>query len=110
MGKVLIACCALALVSGCASIDQAQNTCMREGLNYVYKDYVVAITSEPSGAKVDWNGEYIGDTPLQRVLNDRRGMCAPAVITVHAVSAGQKCRTKKFAGTEPLPREIHFDL
>lgn len=107
--RIVLALCCLAMVSGCATIYQTDNTVMAEGFNYVYKDYVVEITSDPSGAKIDWNGTYIGTTPLQQVLNGHRGMAAPVVITAHAVAPGQGCETKVFSGTGPLPRQIHFN-
>ena len=110
MGRVLLFCCLVLGVCGCASIYQDTNTVMPEGFNRVYKEYTVSVTSEPSGARIDWNGQYIGTTPLSRVLNDRRGMAAPAVITAHAVAGCPRCKTISIPGTEEIPREIHFDL
>jgi hypothetical protein len=98
------------VLSGCGTMNPMQNSCMSEGFNHVYTDYTIDVTSEPPGAKVDWNGQYVGVTPLKRVLNGRRGMAAPTVVTVHAVSQGQRCETRAFPGNEPLPREMHFDL
>ena len=110
MRKMLLACCLAALVSGCGTMNPMENSCMSEGFNHVYKDYVKDVTSDPPGAKIDWNGEYVGTAPLKRVLNGRRGIAAPVVVTAHAVSPGQRCETRAFPGNEPLPREIHFDL
>lgn len=110
MKKVLFVCCAAVLISGCGTMSQMDNSVVSEGFRQVYKDYVIDVTSEPAGAKVSWNGEYIGTTPLKRVLNGRRGMAAPAVVTAHAVTPDGRCQTQSFAGTSALPREIHFDL
>lgn len=110
MNKVLLVCFAAVLVCGCGTMNQMDNSVMSEGFRQVYKDYVIDVTSDPPGAKVTWNGEYIGTTPLKRVLNGRRGMCAPAVVTAHAVAPDQRCRTQSFAGTSALPTEIHFDF
>jgi len=110
MRRIVLLCFLIFCVCGCASIYQDTNTVMSEGFNHVYKEYTVAVTSEPSGAKIDWNGQYIGTTPLSRVLNDRRGMCAPAVITAHAVAGCPRCKTISIPGTGQIPREIHFDL
>lgn len=103
--SVLVLC-----VCGCATIYQDQNTVMNEGFNQVYKDYMVKIMSEPAGAKVYWNERYIGTTPVSRVLDGHRGMCAPAVIRVHADGNGKYCRVMKFSSTDQIPREIYFDL
>jgi len=110
MKRALFVCCLAVLISGCGTMNVMDNSCMSEGFNYVYKEYTIDVTSDPAGAKIDWNGEYVGTTPLKRVLNGRRGMAAPAVVTAHAVSQGQRCQTRAFPGNEPLPREIHFDL
>lgn len=110
MKEALILCCLVLIVSGCGTMSQMDNSVVSEGFRQVYKDYVVDVTSDPSGAKITWNGEHIGTTPLKRVLNGRRGMAAPAVVTAHAAPPDQRCQTKSFAGTSALPAEIHFDF
>ena len=110
MNKVVLVICMAFLVSGCSTVIQTNNSVVTEGFNHVYKDYVIDVTSDPPGAKVDWNGKAAGVTPFQRVLNDRRGMAAPAVVTAHSPVQGKRCQTQDFAGTGPLPREIHFDF
>jgi uncharacterized protein YceK len=110
MKKILFLCSVVVLISGCGTISTMNNSCVSEGFNHLYNDYVIDVTSDPPGAKIDWNGEYIGTTPLKRVLNGRRGMAAPAVVTAHAVSSAQSCQTQNFPGSEPLPTEIHFDF
>ncbi len=110
MKKGLLVCCAVLLVSGCGTMNQMDNSVVSEGFRQVYKDYVIDVTSDPPGAKVTWNGEYVGTTPLKRVLNGRRGMAAPAVVTAHSAAPDQRCQTKSFAGTSALPNEIHFDF
>ncbi len=110
MKKVLFACCLAALVSGCGTMHQMENSVMSEAFSHVYNDYTIDVTSDPPGAKIDWNGEYVGVTPLKRVLNGRRGIAAPAVVTAHAVSPAQSCQTKSFPGHVALPAEIHFDF
>lgn len=109
---ILVFCLAglATLAAGCSTTIQTNNSVVTEGFNHVYKDYVINVTSDPAGAKVDWNGQAAGVTPFQRVLNDRRGMCAPAIVTAHSPVDGKRCQSRSFAGTEPLPREIHFDF
>ncbi len=108
MMRIVMMLCAVALLSGCASIYQTNNSVMAEGLLYVYKDYVVDITSEPSGAKITWNGEDAGTAPTKRVLNGRRGMCAPAVVTATWEGTDKKPKTINIPGTAPIPRELNF--
>ena len=110
MNRILIVLCLPLLVCGCSTVIQTNNSVVAEGFNHVYKDYVIDINSEPAGARVEWNGKPAGVTPFQRVLNDRRGMCAPAIVTAHSPVDGKRCQSKSFAGTGPLPREIHFDF
>ncbi len=110
MKKVFFICCAAVLIAGCGTMNQMDNSVVSEGFRQVYKDYVIDVTSDPPGAKVAWNGEYIGTTPLKRVLNGRRGMAAPAVVTAHAPTPDQKCQTQSFPGTSALPNQINFDF
>jgi hypothetical protein len=110
MNKALLLCCFVLLVSGCGTMNQMDNSVVSEGFRQVYKDYVIDVTSDPPGAKITWNGEHVGVTPLKRVLNGRRGMAAPAVVTAHAAAPDQRCQTQSFAGTSALPNEIHFDF
>jgi hypothetical protein len=110
MNKAILACCLAVFVCGCSTPFQTNNSVMSEGPNHVYKDYVIDVTSDPPGAKVDWNGKPAGVTPFQRVLNGRRGMCAPAAVTAHTPVEGKRCQTQRFDGCKALPRVISFDF
>jgi len=109
MKSVIVLFCLTVMVSGCASLSQDANTVMTEGFNHVYKEYVVGITSDPPGSRIEWNGQDIGTTPLKRILDGMRGMAAPAVIKAYSPCCGNCCQVRKIAGNEPIPREIHFD-
>jgi len=110
MRLALLVCCLAVFVSGCGTMHQMENSCVSEGFNHVYKDYTIDVTSDPPGARIDWDGEYVGTTPLKRVLNGRKGIAATTVVTAHAVSEGQCCQTKHFDADVALPNQIHFDL
>lgn len=90
----------------------------------VFNDYVIKITSSPSGAKIELNNDLIGESPLKYRLNDRfkaydrfsNGLILqdpkPRYLTIKAypISEGQFLQTKRINLMQPFPRNIYFDL
>ena len=80
------------------------------GKSYEYNEYEIEITTEPTSAKIRWNGKTIGTTPFvyrfSGVLDidDRIVVSAiPVADNLPAQEATLRVRTE-------LPRKIHFDL
>lgn len=109
MKRYLFAFMAAMAVSGCASLNQGDNSVRFDGLGQTYQDYVVYVTSNPPGAKIEWNGECIGTAPLQRVLKGYRGMAAPTVIKAYPAFEGARVMVRRIPGNEPIPQNIDFD-
>ena len=80
------------------------------GKSYEYNEYEIEITTEPTQAKIRWNGKSIGTTPfVYRYsgildIDDRVVVAAiPMDDKLPAQEATLRIRTE-------LPRKIHFDL
>jgi hypothetical protein len=85
------------------------------------KSFPVEIISEPSGAKVEVNDDYIGETPLTINLEgwgNTRTFVRNHTIVAHPVSAGGQTQVKIFSGwAEPnltygdkIPKKIYFNM
>jgi hypothetical protein len=109
MRMAIFAVMAALSMAGCVSLNQGDNSVRTDGPNHLYQDYVVNITSNPPGARIEWNGETIGNAPLQRVLNGTRGLAAPAVIKAYPVNPGARVMVRRIAGDEPIPDTIDFN-
>jgi hypothetical protein len=109
MRRLSVLLCALFVVSGCASLDQGTNSVRTDGPGHLYQDFVVNVVSNPPGARIEWNGECIGNAPLQRVLNGTRGCAAPTVIKAYPAFEGARVMVRRIPGNEPIPDTIEFD-
>ena len=112
LAEVVIFVLLLFLISGCATFSR-----------YEYQNITgpvtVKITSEPMGAKIIINGEYVGRTPLQVTLergghyNRRlRAFIADKPIFIEALpfkSAGYP-QYKAISVFETIPSHIHFKM
>ena len=81
------------------------------------------ITSDPPGARIEINNEYLGTTPMKLVIprryqseflglingGTRITAVAPLRIVAYPVSPGQYTQTK-YVGNEPTPWRIFFDM
>ena len=75
---------------------------------------VTHITSNPSGADVQLNGQYLGKTPLTAKVNDIRGMRSIYAFTASKAGAGSQHKEyQEVWGADPtatIPSQINFDL
>lgn len=82
--------------------------------DYTYNDYKIEITSEPSGARIEWNGDYIGVTPLEYVVKGlpkpKAGDLYGVIIKAELVAPIKSTKIKTLTTLQPLPRSIHFDM
>ena len=87
-----------------------RNTCWGGEDNYDYNEYEIAITSLPCVAKIVWDGEQIGATPI--VYKYTGTLYADDNIVVKAIPIDRSFpqKIKRFSGFRPLPRKIHFDF
>lgn len=109
--KIFILCFCLILVSGCANISNAyKNTYNRYSYGYNYYSYEVHITSDPSGAKIEWDNNYIGQTPLTYTISGSNGFLQSSIIKAYPISTGQYVQTKRIDGFSPVPKNIYFDM
>ena len=75
---------------------------------------VTHVTSTPSGADVQLNGQHLGKTPLTAKVNDIRGM--RSIYSFTASKSGYGTQRKDYQevwGADPtatIPSEINFDL
>ena len=85
------------------------------------KSFPVEIISEPSGAKIEVNDNYIGETPLTINLEgweSTRTFIRSHTIVAHPVRAGGQLQFKYFSGwDEPdyhygdkIPNTIYFNM
>jgi hypothetical protein len=106
MRKILAFLLCLTLMGCQTSVFRSWNNWRSD--SYHYSDYEIQISSEPAGAKIEWNGKYIGQTPLVWRLSGY--VYADEVITVKAypVSPQQYLQVKKIG--MDVPSKIHFDM
>ena len=75
---------------------------------------VTHVTSNPSGADVQLNGQHLGKTPLTAKVNDIRGMRSIYSFTASKAFYGtQRKDYQEVWGadhTATIPSEINFDL
>ena len=80
------------------------------GKSYEYNEYEIEITTEPTSAKIRWNGKAIGTTPF--VYRFSGVLDVDDRVVVSAIPIDEKLPSQEATlriRTE-LPRKIHFDL
>jgi hypothetical protein len=70
------------------------------------------IESDPPGARIEINSQYVGVTPLRVNIPRRDAEWDPISITIVAspVIPGQQVQTKYVGHNEPTPTHIFFDM
>lgn len=100
--------------TGCATIEpeQPSNTVILKYHGYQpyysYKDYEIEIISEPLGARIEINNEYIGQTPMSHTSSWVSGV-EPVTIIAYPIYPGQYTQTKVILN-RPAPHRIFFDM
>lgn len=109
------------LVSGCAT---TQNIAL--GSNQ-YCDHYVEIISDPLGAKIEINNQYMGETPLTIRLTRRTNYdwwnsslvggaaaiqieASPFMINAYPNQTGQFTQTKYIGPNDVIPSKIYFNM
>ena len=92
--------------------------------NYDQWFYPTYIESDPPGARIEVNGEYVGTTPLQitlprmyrsawlgLLLGGQRIVSAdPLTIMAYPIHSGQYTQTKYIGMDQATPRHIFFQI
>ena len=87
----------------------------------VTKNFTIKIISEPSGAKVEVNNNYVGKTPLTIKVEgwrDTQTFIRSHTIVAHPVRAGGETQVKYFMGWsrpdksygDKIPNTIYFNM
>lgn len=94
---VLGACIAL---SGCATLPKANPSGK------------TLIESDPPGARIEINSQYVGTTPLRADIPrfDSDLDTIPVTIVASPVIPGQQVQTKYIGFNEPTPTHVFFDM
>ena len=85
------------------------------------KNFTVKIISEPSGAKIEVNNNYVGKTPLTIKVEgwrDTQTFIRKHIIVAHPVQAGGETQVKYFTGWyqpdksygDKIPNTIYFNM
>lgn len=81
------------------------------------RDYEVEVVSDPPGARIEVNNDYIGDAPLKVMMRGtpNGGVSRNYVIRALPVEHGQFTQTKAFVHysripSNPIPRRVFFDM
>jgi PEGA domain len=114
---VMISVLAITLsLSNCATVDNS----LYSSSSKVTK-FTVEIVSEPAGAVIEINDNYLGKTPITVELEgwkSTRTFCRNHILVAHPVRDGGQVQVKSFIGwTEPsktygdkIPDKIFFDM
>lgn len=89
------------LLSACASTPRDQTI-------------PIEVVSDPPGARVEANGQYIGSTPLKteihRYKNPETGSWYGLAITAFPTQTGQCSQQKVFPENAPMATHMYFDM
>ena len=108
----LIVASSIMLLSGCETLDSSFAS---------VKQFPVEVISEPSGADVEVNDNYVGKTPLTINIEgweSTRTFNRSNTIVAHPVKAGGQTQVKTFIGwSQPdqhygdkIPNKIYFNM
>lgn len=105
------------LLSGCAT----SSSYITPGSN-AYYDQFVEIISDPTGAKIEINNQYMGETPLkvrftrQTVVDwvtswgETKFVPSPFIIKAYPVQSGQYLQTKYIGSYDGIPTKLYFNM
>ena len=101
MKKMVILLALGASLFGCAA-----NSCYNFD-GYAYYTYEIEIISDPPGAKIEWNNEYKGETPLKLTLD---GSYNNVHLIAYPAGPGQYTQEKYLSNANQIPRKIYFNM
>jgi predicted small secreted protein len=126
--KIIVVILACLSIAGCATIEDIRssdaakavgsfqlntvhpNNYWYNGTTYEYNAYEIKIISKPIQAKIKWNDNYIGNTPL--VYKFSGTLDKGERINVIAIPMDENLQAQEatLKVQDELPKEIHFDF
>jgi len=86
------------------------NSFSRTPDGFYYNEYEIEITSEPRGAKIEWNTKEIGTTPFLYKFTGTLKNGDYVIVRATPSDPDLDLKMQVFRGFRQLPREIHFRL
>ena len=80
------------------------------GKTYEYNEYEIEITTEPTSAKIRWNGKTIGTTPFVYRFSGVLDVDDRVVVSAIPIDEKLPAQEATLRIRTELPRKIHFDL
>ena len=80
------------------------------GKSYEYNEYEIEITTEPTSAKILWNGKTIGTTPFVYRFSGVLDVDDRVVVSAIPIDEKLPAQEATLRIRTELPRKIHFDL
>ena len=74
-----------------------------------YNNYKVQIISDPPGAVIEWDNEYIGKAPLTHSVSRKIGFLAQWTVTATPTYPGGCKQIKYLDGQGRIPRKMYFN-
>ena len=126
--KIAIFIFSIFLLSGCASLNEIQNSDLAktvgsfqlnpvrpnnywyDGKTYEYKEYQIEIYSEPGHAHISLDGKYIGDTPLLYKFTGTLAKGDEIVFRITPFDENIRSFEEPLKIKDELPRKINFKL
>lgn len=107
--KSLTKILSLLVLFSCETMNIAEDSYKSESwTSYMYKNYKINITSEPTGAVIEWNNNYIGKTPMVYIVDGRMGNGVSVILKATPRVKGQYTQVKYLRN--PLPKNIYFNM
>ena len=80
------------------------------GKSYEYNEYEIEITTEPTSAKIRWDGKTIGTTPFVYRFSGVLDVDDRVVVSAIPIDEKLPSQEATLRVRTELPRKIHFDL
>lgn len=100
-----LSCLIAFFVAGCATTDNYPPAGYTR-----FNQYEIEIISEPPGARIEWNNQFLGFTPLTQVLHGDYSHSGGYVKVVAHPKEPGRATDIKILKYEEMPNTIYFDM
>ena len=108
MKKIVIILSLSLFFSSCV-ITAPQGGYLKVGYtHFLYNNFNIEIISDPAGAVIEWDNQYMGVTPLTIPMTGKMGNAITATIKATPKISGQYVQYKVLRN--PLPSKIYFNM
>jgi hypothetical protein len=105
---------AIIFILGCDSLSPAQYAYVASLNAAPNPIYTIKIISDPPGARIEVDNDYVGDAPIEIQVEggrERIFLCFPTTqIRAIPIYPGQSVQTKTFYQRDKIPNTILFDM